>query len=308
MCELFSHPINRQQFLRISAGLLGGLIVPLNDDRATGEERNAADPQASCPLRLALLSDTHLAADPEETYRGFKPLENLQEVIRQVLIAQPQAVVLNGDAARLEGQLVDYQQLQQVLAPLAERAPIGIGLGNHDDRKNFMQVFADQAGCFAPQSGLGRQVLVMEHSLVRLIVLDSLLYVNQVAGLLGKAQREWLSSYLADNDDRPTALFVHHTLGDNDGELLDADRLFRIVEPHACVKAIFYGHSHRYQLDRRGRLHLINLPACGYNFGDDQPVGWVDARFESTGCQLTLWAIGGNMAENGKSVTLAWDG
>ena len=108
-------------------------------------------------------------------------------------------------------------------------------------------------------------------------------------------------------DQRPTVLFVHHTLGDADGELLDVDRLFGIVAPHANVKAIFYGHSHRYQIDRQDRLHLVNLPACGYNFGDDQPVGWVDARFHAAGCELTLRAIGGNTQDDGQTTTLAWN-
>ena len=310
MSEFFYEPISRKQFLKVSAGILGGLVASW-DPQASGGE--AIENTHACPLRLALLSDTHVAADPTETYRGFRPYENLRQIIAQVLIAQPDAVVLNGDAARLDGQTDDYAQLKELLSPVAQRAPIGIGLGNHDDRENFREVFRGANGAdgtnadFQLQEGTDKHVLEMEHPWVRLLVLDSLLYVNQVAGLLGKSQRQWLSQRLAEADARPTVLFVHHTLGDADGELLDADRLFGIVEPYAQVKAVFYGHSHRYQIDRRGRLHLVNLPACGYNFGDDQPVGWVDARFRANGCDLTLHAVGGNADRDGQTITLAWN-
>jgi 3',5'-cyclic AMP phosphodiesterase CpdA len=305
MSELVYQPISRQQFLKVSAGLLGGWLVSWETPTTSAE--SAGPSSGDCPLRLALISDTHVAADPAENYRGFKPFENLQQVVRQVLIAQPQAVIVNGDAARLEGHAADYQQLQHLLEPLAARAPIGIALGNHDDRANFRTVFDTQPDGFQRQADVDKHVLVMEHPLLRAIVLDSLLYVNQVAGLLGKVQRQWLDRYLAGADQRPTVLLVHHTLGESDGELLDADRMFQIVERHANVKAIFYGHSHRYQVERRGRLHLVNLPACGYNFDDSQPVGWMDANFTSDGCGLTLRAIGGNIADDGKTVTLAWN-
>ena len=145
MSELFYQPISRKQFLQVSAGVLGGLLVSWDRRSARGE-----DPQAvpACPLRLALLSDTHVAADPAETYRDFRPFDNLQQVVRQVLIAQPEAVVIDGDAARLDGQRGDYEQLQQLLSPLAQRVPIGIGLGNHDDRENFRQVMGGATKCF----------------------------------------------------------------------------------------------------------------------------------------------------------------
>ena len=304
MSALYYQPISRKEFLRVSAGVLGSLLVSVGKQPVWGED--AAAEAHACPLRLAMLSDTHIAADPAEEYRGFRPLENLQRVVGEVLIAQPDAMILNGDAARLEGQIADYERLQELLQPIAERLPIGIGLGNHDDRQNFRQVLGATASPFRLQEGVEKHVLVMEHPWVRLIMLDSLLYVNQVAGLLGLSQRKWLSRFLAESDARPTVLIVHHTLGEADGELLDADRLFRILEPHPQVKAIFYGHSHRYQIETRDRLHLVNLPACGYNFADDQPVGWVDAHFHATGCEMTLRAIDGNQQDGGKSVELMW--
>jgi 3',5'-cyclic-AMP phosphodiesterase len=150
-------------------------------------------------------------------------------------------------------------------------------------------------------------VTVVEHEAVRVVVLDSLLYVNQVAGLLGRAQRAWLEGYLPTVADRPAVLFVHHPPTDEDGDLLDGDRLLAILRANRHVKAIFHGHAHVWALGRRDRLHVVSLPALGYNFSDAQPVGWVNARFRRDGVSLTLRALAGNREDDGKTTVLEWE-
>ena len=41
-------------------------------------------------------------------------------------------------------------------------------------------------------------------------------------------------------------------------------------------------------------------------FWEDQPVGWVDARFRRTGVELTLHAIAGNRAQDGQTSRITW--
>jgi hypothetical protein len=53
-------------------------------------------------------------------------------------------------------------------------------------------------------------------------------------------------------------------------------------------------------------MHLVNLPAAGYNFVDGEPVGWVRAMMSTEGAELTLRAIGGNQEVHGKMRSLAW--
>src|SRR4030095_16559470 len=226
-------------------------------------------------LRLALLSDTHIAAKRVDEQRKFLPTENLKTVIPRVTATNPQGVIINGDLARMSGELADYEAIKKLLAPLSDQAPTYLVLGNHDDRSNFFKIFDQPVG--ARQAVHDKFVLVIDQPVVRVILLDSLLYPTKTPGLLGKPQRQWLSKFLASSDARPTVLFVHHTLSDGDGDLLDVDRLFEVLRPHKKVKAIFYGHSHEYSYGRHQGIHLVNLPAVGYNFADREPVGWVDA-------------------------------
>ncbi len=254
-------------------------------------------------FRLALLSDTHIAADPKDANRKFLPTENLKQVVAQVLASQPGGALINGDLSRLTGEPGDYDALKQLLQPLSERLPVYLGLGNHDDRTNFAKAFKTTSGAVTD-----RVILVIEQPVVRIIQLDSLLYPNKTPGFLGKPQREWLSKYLSGSDSRATILFVHHTLKDGDGDLLDVDRLFDVIRPHKKVKAIFYGHSHEYNFTERDGVHLVNIPAVGYNFNDKEPVGWVDASFTEATVTLKLRAIGGNLTGDGQSKTITWRG
>jgi Icc protein len=250
------------------------------------------------------LSDTHVPGDRVNGHRGFNPWENLRRVAPEVVAARPEATILCGDAARLEGKVEDYEELKALLAPVAAVSPVFIGMGNHDERGNFRKVFGARPEG-APEVG-DRQILALEYPELRILVLDSLLRVNMTPGLLGKAQREWLGKYLDEHSDRPVVLFVHHTLEDRDGDLLDADRLFGLIRPHRHVKAIFYGHSHVWERKEREGVQLVNLPAVGYNFNDQQPIGWVEAQFGARGVDLTLRAIGGNLADNGRTVSVRW--
>ena len=255
-------------------------------------------------MHWALLSDLHVPANPDDAYRGFKPQDSLKRIVPDILKADPQGALVCGDVARLAGLPADYEAARTLLMPLSEKMPIALALGNHDHRGSFLGVFGKSQN--GVQSVSQRHVLVIESNGLRVVVLDSLFETNTTPGLLGKTQRAWLETFLQQSSDLPTLLFVHHTLDDSDGSLLDAPRFFDILKPHRKVKAILYGHSHRYAYDVWEGLHLINLPAVGYNFSDDQPVGWVDAKLTQTGGAFTLRATGGNRQKDGKTAVIAW--
>jgi 3',5'-cyclic-AMP phosphodiesterase len=299
MPGLFYQPAARRDFLKITGA--AGAAAILSGCATTAKQASASSHKS---LHLALISDTHIPADRMNGSRGFNPWENLKQVVPQLQATRPDGVIHCGDGARLEGLEDDYRELRALLEPVAATTPILIGLGNHDDRANFNKIFAQTAG---NKSAIkDKHVVVLDEEVVRIVMLDSLLYVNKVAGLLGKDQRKWLAEYLATNSEKPVVIFVHHTLEDGDGDLLDVNQMFDILKPHPHVKAVFYGHSHVWALTKRDGIDLINLPAVGYNFRDQDPVGWVDATFVRQGVTLTLHAIGGNMTEDGRVTRLNW--
>lgn len=290
--------INRRQFLKTAAALTGGVAMLGSCRSWQGAQRRGES------ARWAFLSDTHIPADIENNYRGFYPYRNLQKIASQIANDPSEGLIITGDLARLQGFPDDYKNARKLLAPIIEQRPVCVALGNHDNRKNFLTAFAN-AGT-GKQAVQGKHVVVIDSGPVRLIVLDSLLYVNKVAGLLGRAQRNWLAEYLPANDDKPTILFFHHTLTDGDGDLLDAPRLFDIVRPARAVKALVFGHSHAYSFSELDGIHLINLPASGYNFSDDQPLGWVQAQLGADEGEFVLHAIAGNTEIDGRTTRLRW--
>jgi len=291
-------PMDRRNFIKNSVGALAGLLA-VGTGSSLGVRSNEEE-----AVRWALLADTHISEVLSDNYRGFYPYQNLLKVIPQILSNLPDGVVIAGDLARLEGKVGDYANLKKLLNPLAEKKPVFMALGNHDNRDNFLPVFNKIAG--EKQQAGGKHVVVVNKPPIRLIILDSLFYVNKAPGLLGKAQRQWLEDYLGNCDDTPTILCFHHTLGDEDGDLLDVPRLFNLIKPVRKVKAILYGHSHEYGYSEFEGIHLINLPAMGYNFSDTEPIGWVEARLTAKGGDFTLHVVTGDKDKDGCVTKLTW--
>jgi len=300
MSDIPQPSLSRRQLLQ---GGLAWAAWTLRPPSILANDRPDA-PTPSCEqdcTRWALLSDTHIAADPEDRYRGFYPYRNLQEVAGQIACDLPDGLVITGDLARLRGQTEAYENLKALLAPIAEQRPIHLGLGNHDDRNDFFRAFGDSRDDEGAVEN--KHVLTAEAGPVRLIVLDTLLTVNSMTGKLGELQRGWLETLLQVCDDKPTILFLHHTLN---GELLDTQRLFEIIKPVGKIKAVVYGHSHKYDYSQVAGIHLINLPATGFTLTGGQPVGWVEAKLTKQGGEFTLHTIGGNRKIDGQTQTLSW--
>lgn len=254
---------------------------------------------------VALLADTHIAADPEDMFRGFFPHRNLRTVCDAVKNTKLDLLVVNGDLARRTGEQNDYAAFRGFIDPLAEQTPTVVTLGNHDERKNAQSALTNRAGEIQPVEQ--KLVTTIDAGPLRFVMLDSLMVTNISAGQVGKKQREWLSSYFNGAGQKPTIVFVHHNPdAESDGALVDADRLLAILKPRRAVKALIFGHTHVYAFDKTDGMHLVNLPAVGYNFADGNPVGWVEANFSGQGAKLHLHAVAGEKKDDGKITELSW--
>jgi 3',5'-cyclic-AMP phosphodiesterase len=285
--------LDRRSFLAAGPATAAALLIR----RAAGAPASGA--------RIALLSDTHIAGDPNDRFRGFSPHENLRKAVAQVSASKFDLVIVNGDLARQKGEPADYAAFNGLMDPLFTATPAALTMGNHDDRKLAIAALTKRAGTDARVNG--KLVTTLDAGGLKLVFLDSLLATNIAPGQLGKAQREWLGGYLDGLGGGPVTVFVHHNPDpDNDGALVDAERLLQILEPRRSVKALFFGHTHVPSVEQRRGLHLVNLPAVGYNFADGIPIGWVESSFTTQGAELQLHALGGEMKDNGRSWSLAW--
>ena len=177
--------LDRRSFLKRAAGAAGVAVV----------SRLALADNAKSEIHWALLSDIHIAANQNDVYRGFHPHENLRRVLDQVAATQFDSMLINGDLARQEGKPQDYAAIAGYVNPLAEKMPLLITMGNHDDRKNARSGIANFSGDVQPVER--KLVTTLDTSPVGFILLDSLMATNIAAGQLGRAQREWLKDEMA---------------------------------------------------------------------------------------------------------------
>ena len=132
-------------------------------------------------FHLALLSDTHIAANPLDANRKFLPTENLKTVLSQVTSARPAGVIINGDIARLSGELADYEAVKTHLRALGDQVPIYLVLGNHDDRAQFRAAFPE-----APTDADGFVQSAFATPVGRFLLLDTNLPGSAAGGLCAR--------------------------------------------------------------------------------------------------------------------------
>ncbi len=293
MSDVLTQHVNRRQFLTMGLAAAGGVL--------TLQPRKLLGATHTDFTRWAFLSDTHIHADPKHQFLGFFTYENLRKTVDQIGEKMPEGLVITGDLARSRGGADAYENVKALLAPISRERPVHLAVGNHDDRESFLTAFTGSA-----DTGTGikdKYITTAMAGPIRMVLLDTLLYVNTFPGMLGKLQRIWLETYLRMSDETPTILFFHHTPR---ADLLDMRRLFEIASPVKKVKAMVFGHSHKYEFSQVDGIHCINLPATAYNFTGSQPVGWVEARMTAHAGEFVLHAVGGNMRQHGTVRFLQW--
>jgi hypothetical protein len=296
-------PLSRRHFLQRTLGtgaaLLAGRHLP-------GELFGAEAPQD--PHRFALLSDTHIAANPEEVARGTNMAANLRQVGVELLEQRerPAAVLVCGDCAFGDGKSADYATLVNLLKPVREQAlPVHLALGNHDHRERFWKALPPAAREQAPAD---RHITMIPGARANWFVLDSLMETNKTPGNLGEEQRAWLAGALDRHSDRPALVMVHHNPDDkpNTSGLTDTESLFEILAPRKHVKALFFGHTHNWHLSERAGIHCVNLPPVAYVFAEGKPNGWVDARLAENGMTLELRCLTPTHPQHASRHELQW--
>lgn len=286
---------------------LGGAVV-------CAPALHAADAQRVDADRIAILNDTHIAA--QHPASAAIPT-HLRETVAW-LVAQerrPAAVVINGDLALSNGRPGDYEHFARLIAPLREAGmPVHLTLGNHDDREVFYQVL--QAEKRAEPPVVSRHVGVVALPRANLFLLDSLKTVGPrvvAQGLLGPEQIEWLGRMLDAHPRKPALVFAHHNprLGGEEkhfpGGLEDSEPLWELLVSRPQVKAYIHGHiHHRDHFQHRG-IHILNTPATSYVSNPTaSTTGWTMAEFTDQGAEFTTLTHAPDHAWNGRVEKALW--
>src|SRR4029077_6821274 len=148
---------------------------------------------------IVQLSDLHVCPPGVSAYGRVPTNDMLREAIEHVNALRPRAdvVLATGDLVHAGG-VEEYATLRRLLAEL--EAPVYLVPGNHDDRNNLRQVFADSD--YLPDAGDFLHYAVVDYP-VRLIGLDTVV-PGKAGGELCERRLAWLQDALEAATDRPT--------------------------------------------------------------------------------------------------------
>jgi 3',5'-cyclic AMP phosphodiesterase CpdA len=198
------------------------------------------------PFILAQISDLHIKAGGQVSYRVIDTAAMLRACVKHVLALkqQPDAVAITGDLTDL-GRPDEYALLRELLAPL--RMPLYLIPGNHDRRAAMRAAFPEHD--YLRQSRDLVQYAIEAHPL-RIVALDSVVE-GESGGALERESLAWLDRTLAAAPGHPTVVLMHHPpfttfIGHMDAfGLRDPAPLAAVIGRHPQVEAILCGHVHR---------------------------------------------------------------
>ncbi|MCE0764861.1 metallophosphoesterase [Pseudonocardia kujensis] len=204
---------------------------------------------------MAVLSDTHLTADPGSA-------ATLREALARVAAAEPpDALLLAGDLAA-DGEPEAYRQLSALLEPVA--VPVVPVMGNHDELAAFTAAF-------------GTPDRVVRTGGARVVALDSTIPGHH-HGRVDPEQLEWLAAELATPAPNGTVLVLHHPPLPSPVPSVD---LLRLREPEKLaevvagsdIRMIVCGHAHHAGAGTLAGIPVWVAPALVYQVDPFPPAG-----------------------------------
>jgi Icc protein len=222
-------------------------------------------------VRLLQFSDPHLMADPHAALRGLQTLASMQQVL-----AHAGGRRLNIDALVCSGDIVNdqpdgYAHFVRELAAFGK--PVYCIPGNHDDPVRLRSALAQPPFQVGGYADLGAW---------RIVLVDSCL-PGQVRGRVSASELAALDAALR-GAPHFAMVFVHHHPVSMGSRWLDAvgienaDEFFRVLDGHAQLRAISWGHVHQCFDTRRRGVRLLATPSTCVQFLPQASEFAVDAR------------------------------
>ncbi len=224
------------------------------------------------PLRLVQITDTHLFGDEAGELRGVATLPALHAVLDAAAadLAAADAVLVTGDIVQDDPR--GYSHLHAALRRL--KKPVLCLPGNHDD---VLQMRAALRGGPFQVGGW------LDLSDWRLVMLDSVVS-GRAGGLLSDSELDHLDRTLTSAGRRHALVCLHHHPVAMSSHWLDqvglenAAEFFDVIDRHANVRGITWGHVHQDHDAMRGAVRLLSTPSTCAQFKPGAEQFAVDTR------------------------------
>ncbi|HPF25672.1 MAG TPA: 3',5'-cyclic-AMP phosphodiesterase [Steroidobacteraceae bacterium] len=211
-------------------------------------------------VRLVQLTDPHLFGSAAGTLRGLATLRSFQQTLAAAsdAITAADRVLPTGDL--VQDDATGYAHLPKLLGELGK--PIWCIPGNHDDVPAMRRALAAPPFVLGGHADLGAW---------RVIMLDSTV-PNAAHGELSAASLSELASALETAPQRPALICLHHHPVPMTSDWLDevglknAADFWSVVDRHAHVRAVLWGHVHQSYDALRGGVRLLGTPSTCSQF------------------------------------------
>ena len=214
------------------------------------------------PAVLLQVTDPHLHADAARTMRGVNTYDSFLAVLEHVQRSRhwpPDAIIATGDLVQDETR-AGYERFRACLDSLG--VPVYCIAGNHDDPALMAEVLSAAPFKIGGEAELGAWRIVMVDTYVK----------GEDGGTIGARRLAELDARLGADRESPTLICMHHqpvpmgsTWLDGVG-LSDADSFLAVVERHAQVRGVVWGHVHQASDRSRGDIRLLSSPSTCSQF------------------------------------------
>lgn len=208
------------------------------------------------PLLVAQITDTHLFAEPDRTWKGLSTAYTLKAVLEhlQQIEPQPDLLLLTGDLSQDETP-ESYELLISLISPL--KIPAYWIPGNHDNLWVMQQILDKPPICSEKSFQVGNWQFLLLSSVE----------AGCSGGRISPESLDWLDAHLQQTGDRPVMIALHHHPLAIASEIMDgmmlhnADEFFAIVDRYPQVKIVLCGHIHQEFHQHRGSVTYLGTPS-----------------------------------------------
>jgi len=242
---------------------------------------------AAIPVRIALLSDTHITHGRGGTENSAR----FRRVVEDVNRADVSLVIFAGDLSNggSESQFHDFLDIARGLKSPVLFSPGNPDIGNRAGLSDRGQVSEERIARY--ESVMGPSFYKAQVAGVRVVAVNTPLLGSH----LPREEQQWvaLNTWLSSRRSLPTLLLLHYPLflnspgePDNPRFVVDPASRSRLINlaQRSGVKLIVGGHLHRGVVRTTSGIQYITSPAVGCSSDhDSRPAGWTLLTWQPDG-------------------------